>query len=326
LDNLGDQSITLKNMEYRWRQFHSSDPTLLVKALLETDLLQIASQDGRIWFSQQLIHDYYLSLKYVKSRCSTNPIPPAGVSLSTWLYWMATHWMENGVPENAGLILWYAAGSLPGYTSGSWRQLAGILRSLSPISLGIDHRRLIVIVEQFVVSLINGLVWDVRKWLCEIQRCTQIILSDSPMREENNNLTDYLTGLEQYLDAVTTSSLSTIEIALGCDLTRRYNIWYRKHAFSLLRGLNPETLIEIEWIPFVYRSKTILEILLDFARKEVNWDLRLAALDALVVWGIQEAKVLLCENEIKDLPAEYYHRAIILRGAIEGRPGYREWV
>lgn len=327
LDNSIDQGISLRTIESRWIQFHSSDPAPMVGALLEVGLLQIASQDGYIRFGQQLIHDYYLSLKHVKSRRSTNPIPPASVSLSTWLYWMATHWMECGVPENAGLILWYAAGSLPGYASGSWRQLADILRSLSSLSLGNDNLKLIALVEKFVVSLVNGLVWDARKWLCEIQYFTHVVFFDNPLREMDNILADYVKGLEQYSDAATnTCFLSTLEIALGCDRTRRINTWYRKHAFSLLKGSNPEMEIEIEWIPFVYRSKTLQEILLDFARKEDNWDLRLAALEALVVWGTQKAKVVLCENEIKDLPAEYYHRANILRGAIDGKPGYREWV
>jgi hypothetical protein len=131
-------------------------------------------------------------------------------------------------------------------------------------------------------------------------------------------------GLEQYLDAVIESFLSPIEIALGCDHSCCVNAWCKKHAFSLLRGSNPEAEIEIEWIPFVYRSTTLRAILLDFARKERNWDLRLAALEVLVAWGTQKAKDLL-HDEIRDLPAEYYHRANILRGALEEKPGYREW-
>ena len=151
-DSRVDQSISLKSVEYRWRQFHSSDPTPLVRALLDVGLLQIASQDGYIRFGQQLIYDYYLSLKHVKSRRSTNPIPPAGVSLSTWLYWMATHWMECGVPENAGLTLWYAAGSLPGYMSGTWTQLANLLRHLPQKVLSDGYFRLLASLAQEALS------------------------------------------------------------------------------------------------------------------------------------------------------------------------------
>jgi hypothetical protein len=43
-----------------------------------------------------------------------------------------------------------------------------------------------------------------------------------------------------------------------------------------------------------------------------------------VSWGIQEAKMLLTENEIIDLPNEHYHRGKILRGALEGKSDYRE--
>jgi hypothetical protein len=70
------------------------------------------------------------------------------------------------------LILWYAAGSLPGYASGSWRQLADILRSLSPIRVGIDSLNLVALVEQFIVSLVRGLVRDTKKWLYVINVST----------------------------------------------------------------------------------------------------------------------------------------------------------
>ena len=136
-ENPVDQSISLRSIELRWRQFHSSDPIPLVKALLDGELLQIAGEDGHVQFRQQLIHDFFLSMKSVTRLHSTNPNPPSGISLSTWLYWMAAHWIEYGNHENAGLVLWNAGGSLPGYMSGTWRQLAEIL-SETPISDVVD--------------------------------------------------------------------------------------------------------------------------------------------------------------------------------------------
>ncbi len=329
LDNLGDQSITLKNMEYRWRQFHSSDPTLLVKALLETDLLQIASQDGRIWFSQQLIHDYYLSLKHVKSRRSTNPIPPAGVSLSTWLYWMVTHWMENGVPENAGLILWYAAGSLPGYTSGTWRQIVNLLRHFPQKVLSHGYFRLLASLAREALSKHGSNLVKPLEWLSNLDlQSAQISPSQAinSHQETDNILLEYTAGIEDFGVVSNSDPLYTLETAIGYDRTSRNNYWHRKHAFSALRELKPTKAVYVTWLPFVSHQKTMQELILDTVRREVNWDIRLAAAEVLTAWGAQEVKLMLEEREIRDLPVEYYNRARILKGALEGIPGYIDWV
>ena len=68
------------------------------------------------------------------------------------------------------------------------------------------------------------------------------------------------------------------------------------------------------------------ELILDTASKEVNWDIRLAAAEVLTAWGTQEVKLLLEEREIRDIPVEYYNRARILKGVLEGIPGYINWV
>ena len=329
LDNPDDQSIYLKTIEYRWRQFHSSDPAPLFRVLLEADLLRIASQDGRIRFSQQLIHDYYLSLKHVKSRRSTNPIPPAGVSLSTWLYWMATHWMENGVPENAGLILWYAAGSLPGYMSGTWRQIAYLLRHLPQKVLSHGYFRLLdSLAREALLRNGSNLVKPLEQLINLDYQSAQI--SQSPVKdshpETDNILLEYTAGLEDFGVVSNSDPLYTLETAIGYDRTSRNNHWHRKHAFSALRELKPTKVVYITWLPFVSHQKTMQELLLDTIRREANWDIRLAAAEVLTAWGTQEVKIMLEEREIRDLPVEYYNRARILKGALEGIPGYIDWV
>jgi hypothetical protein len=329
LDNPGDQSITLKNMEYRWRQFHSSDPTLLVKALLETDLLQVASQDGRIRFSQQLIFDYYLSLKHVKSRRSTNPIPPAGVSLSTWLYWMATHWIECGVPKNAGLILWYAAGSLPGYMSGTWRQIANLLRHLPQKVLSDGYFRLLDSLAREALSRNGSNPVKHLEWLSNLDyQSAQISRSQiiDCHQETDNILLEYAAGIEHFGVISNSDPLYALETAIGYDRTSRNNHWHRKHAFSALRELKPTKVVYVNWLPFVSHQKTMQELILDTIRREVNWDIRLAAAEVLTFWGTQEVKLMLEEREIRDLPVEYYNRARILKGALGGIPGYIDWV
>jgi hypothetical protein len=68
------------------------------------------------------------------------------------------------------------------------------------------------------------------------------------------------------------------------------------------------------------------ELILEPIRREVNWDIRLAAAEVLTAWGTQEVKRMLEERGISDLPVEYYNRARILKGALEGVPGHIDWV
>jgi len=327
-ENTADLSIALKSIENRWRQFHSSDPSPLIKGLLESELLKIFDQDGCVRFNQHLIHDFFLSMTSVKRLHSTNPTPPAGQVLSTWLYWMATHWMECSDNSNAGLILWYVGGSLPGYASGTWLQLADILGHLPQTTMTDSHLRLLSAIVCEVVF--NNDYKEAKNihWLCESNSSSQDhqFLIEDPQKEIDFLLQDYVAGLEQFLASSKSDPIHVLEIALGYERSSKNNPWCRKHAFSALRRMHPTMEIEIRWMPFVYQQKPMREIILDFARKEANWDLRLAAMELLTAWGVQEAKPFLTENEIQDLPAEYYHRAIILRCALEGRRGYLEWV
>jgi hypothetical protein len=114
---------------------------------------------------------------------------------------MATHWIECGDPENAGLLLWYAAG-----------------------------------IEHFGV-----------------------ISNSDP--------------------------LYTLETAIGYDRTSKNNYWRRKHAFSALRELKPTKVVYVTWLPFVSHQKTMQELILDTIRREVNWDIRLAAAEVLTAWA-----------------------------------------
>ena len=327
-DNLADQSISFRSIDLRWRQFHSSDPAPLVRALLEGELLQIAGQDGRVRFSQQLIHDFFLSLMSVTRLHSTNPTSPRGVSLSTWLYWRAIHWMENGNLENAGMVLWHAGGSLPGYMSGTWRQLAYILEYLPRYVLTDSHIRSLAAIAMKTLSRNGGGTIGHLNWLFERDFTAQIsrsqVLNAQP--EIDMIIQDYIAGMEDYLILSNSDPLYILEIALGYDQTIRKNMWCRKHAFSALRGFDPKKVLEVPRMPYIYQKKTSKELILDFTKKENHWDLRLAAVELLTAWSIQEATQCVKEHEISDLPIEYYSRARILRGALEGIPGYQDWV
>lgn len=120
--------------------------------------------------------------------------------------------------------------------------------------------------------------------------------------------------------------LYILETAIGYDRTSKNNYWRRKHAFSALRELKPTKVVYVTWLPFVSHQKTLQELILDIACREVNWDIRLAAAEVLTAWGTQKVKLMLEEREIRDLPVEYYNRARILKGALEGIPGYIDWV
>jgi hypothetical protein len=93
-----------------------------------------------------------------------------------------------------------------------------------------------------------------------------------------------------------------------------------------LRRFDPEKVIEVRLLPFVYKEKKLREAVLDYTKRESNWELRLCAAELLVSWREVITHTILAENEINDLPIEYYYRARILRGALEGIPGYMDWV
>ncbi len=201
------------------------------------------------------------------------------------------------------MVLWNAGGSLPGYISGTWRQLAEILGE-TPISAVLDSYIGHISV---IVKGLNNITW-----LCEITSTSQS--------------QDYLAGLVLYMASSKSDPTHPLEIALGYDRSSRNNPWCRKHAFSALRGLHPDRKIVIRWMPFTYRQQALSKVILEYTRKDSNWDLRLAALELLAAWGIQEARTFVEEDEIKDLPVEYYQRGRILRCSLEGEEGYHEWV
>lgn len=137
---------------------------------------------------------------------------------------------------------------------------------------------------------------------------------------------EYVVGIKQFEILSKSDPLYTLEIALGLNRASRGNFWYRKHAFSALREIKPTKIVEISWLHFISHQKTMQELILDIVSKEVNWDIRLAAAEVLTAWGTQEVKLILDVCEIRDLPIEYYSRARILKGALEGIPGYMDWV
>jgi hypothetical protein len=95
-------------------------------------------------------------------------------------------------------------------------------------------------------------------------------------------------------------------------------------ACSFIRDRDPKDKIEIGWTPYLYKQKTLQEVVLDYAQKEASFEI--GSFELLLTWGIHEAKVFLVEDAIKDSPNEYYHRPRILRWALDGREGYLGWV
>lgn len=312
----------------RWKQFHSSDPSPLIHALLESNLLQIAGQDGQVQFTHSLVYDFFTSLDHVKDLHSTNPTPPNGQVFSNWLYWMVVQWLECANPRNAGLVMWYAGGTLPGYRSGTWKQLAELL-ILIPQSAQADLSfKIFGEIVQDVNNLDGEDNYGYTNWNGQYNSYSRPHLPqhDSPQDERDLLSQGHKDGLYHYLNTAHGDPALTLGIALGYDQASRNDLWCRKHAWSNLRDRNPEENVEIGWMPFIFRQQTLQEVTFDYARKESNWDLKLSAVELLAAWGIHETISLIAENKIIDLPTEYYHRAKILRCALEGKKGYQEWV
>lgn len=328
LEKALDACISLKSIEARWGQFHKSDVSRLIKAMLETNLLQINGLDGGVRFPQPLIHDYLLSMAQVKRLRSTNPIPPRGIELTNWLHWMVCHWLDSSDRDRAGTTLWNAVGILPGFNSGAWVQLGLVLADLPEEVMREPRIWLLVSIIREAAQYNLHSRYYLQGWLAENMSSPMdaSVSIDIQQSEFARILKDYGESLMRYHSIVSHDATCILEIALGYDPSCRSDHWIRKHALSALMTLNPEKEVEIRLLPFVYQPKQLCEVILDYARKENNWDLKLAACESLVSWGVQESKAILAESNITELPNEYYHRSVILRNALEGRPGYANWV
>jgi hypothetical protein len=328
LEKAPDASISLKSIEARWRQFHKSDISPLIKTLLETNLLQITGQDGRVCVAQPLIRDYLQSMAQVKQLHSTNPIPHRGIALTTWIYWIVCQWFDCGDLDRAGKTPWNAAGTLPGLNSGAWVQIALILAHLPEELLREPHIWLLTSLVRKVFRYRHDSLLGAQGWLFEnadfpIDTSFSVDIQQSKF---TRILEEYREGLMRYHSVVSHNAKCILEMALGFDPSSRSDLWIRKHAFSALKTFNPEKEVEIRILPFVYQPKQLYEIILDFAMKENNWELKLAACESLIPWGVQETKAILEESRITELPDEYYHRSKILRYALEGKPEYANWI
>ncbi len=328
LDTAHDSSISIKNIEVRWGQFHHSDVFPLIKALLETNLLQIIGQGGNVSVAHPLIRDYLFSMKHVKQLHSTSPIPPHGIALSTWLYWIVCHWLDYGDRDRAGKILWNAAGALPGFNSGAWVQLGLLLAHLPGEVMREPYTWLLTSIVREVFYYSRNSRHDVRDWLSEnadfLMDTSYSI--ESQCREFAQILEDYRESLRRYHSVICLDNPCILEMALGFDPSSRSDLWIRKHAFSSLKALTPEQEVEIRLMPYVYKQKKLYDVILDYARKENNWELKLAAAELLVSWGVQDTISILAERSITELPDEFYHRSKILYFALKGMPAYANWV
>jgi hypothetical protein len=263
----------------------------------------------------------------VKRLRSTNPIPPKGIALTTWLYWLVFHWLDEGQIGCAGKTLWNATGVLPGFGSGAWLQLGLILSHLLGEVVRDPQIWLLTSLVREVAHYSHNSLVDPQGWLSVSINFPMDASTTTFQRSECTRILDeYRESLRQFSATVSHDAAYITEMALGFDPSSRSNLWIRKHAFSALKTINPEQEIEIRVMPFVYQPKQLYEVVLDFARKENNWELKLAACESLVSWNVQETKVILAENRITELPTEYYNRSIILRSALEWSPGYVNWV
>lgn len=327
-EKIPEEGISLKNIEARWGQFHKSDISPLIKSLLEINLLQIMGQDGRVCITQPLIRDYLLSIAQVKRQRSTSPISPRRIALTTWIYWMVCHWLDARDRDHAVKTLWNVAGTFPGFNTGAWAQIGIILAHLPEDLIRDPH-----------IRLLTSIVREVSQYNCNVLPGTRSLVSENEDFIKNMDFSaddhssefaqvvdDFRESLRRHHSSASLDHSNTLEIALGFDPSSRSDLWIRKHALSTLKTLNPEKEVEIRLMPFVYQSKKLSDVILDFLMKEDNWELRLAACESLVHWSVQEIKAILAEGRIIDLPDEYYYRSIILRGALEGRQDFGLWI
>jgi len=219
LEKALDACISLKSIEARWGQFHKSDVSPLIKAMLETNLLQINGLDGGVRFPQPLIHDYLLSMALVKRLRSTNPIPPRGIALTNWLHCMVCHWLDSDDRDRVGTTLWNAVGTLPGFNSGVWAQIGLILADL-PEEVMQEPRiwLLASIVREAAQNNLHSRYY-LQGWLGKNMSSPMdaSVSIDIQQSEFARILKDYGESLRRYHSIVSHDATRILEIALGYD-------------------------------------------------------------------------------------------------------------
>jgi hypothetical protein len=241
---------------------------------------------------------------------------------------MVCHWLDAGDRDHASNALWNAAGTLPGFKSGAWAQIGMILARLPKDLIRDPHIRMLTSIVREVSRYNFDVLAGMRGLVSENEDFSKNIdLSADDRRSEFiQGVDDFRESLRRFHSAASLDYSNILDIALGFDPSSRSDLWIRKHALSTLKTLCPEKEVEIRLMPFVYKSKKLSNVILDFVIKEGNWELKLAACEPLVSWKVQEIKAILAESRIIDLPEEYYYRSIILRSALESKPGFAFWV
>jgi hypothetical protein len=256
-----------------------------------------------------------------------NPIPPlgSGIPISAWLYWLLLGYLEKGDTGSAGSALWYIQQSLPGFMSGSWSQVIAILELL-PASILEDHR--VWICASIAVEVEGTLVdYGARKEDAATRLQERIPLAPARLGHESRQVVDeYRRGMRDFLewsDREDHDADAFIALASGRNFLRSARqADIIRHGLSQMAKADPEGVIHSRGL-----TGSGQRTLAQWAKsryKNLLQDQGMEMAGVLVSWGLPEARP--CLEAAYRAQADDGHRCRALSGALQGSPGFMDWI
>jgi hypothetical protein len=314
------QPISREELETRWRSIYSENLSPLITELLDQELLV---QDGHgLRIKNSLVFDYLLAHKHIEEQTPSFLPPMDEVLPSRWVYWLLQEYYDRNEPDHAGTVLWDIQGSLPGYCSGSWEQIAAILDILPDALLSEPHIWILakIVVQRQPFIYPNG---D-RPFSPEYR--LQRRLPDKPtklIQEAYEYVSQYTDGLNQLFTSARDEGHKIYSAVWPIFWKTPIKRMLKKHALSLMRLVSPDTGLAFR-IRSLMTEITLRNILLFELQMTLSDEAKLAIAEPLIAWGVKEAGKYI--RDYSDAKKEYRFRSWMLKQAVRGWPGYADWV
>jgi|GEM_PF-6416166 len=307
-------------LEARWKSLSSENISPLIDQMLKQGLLKTI--DHQVSIADHLIFDYYLTRSKFKWQPNDLYPPSEEISPAHWLDWLLMEFHEREELEIAGTALWNFQGTLPGYLSGSWDQIVGILAVLPPTLL--QEPTIWVLAKIAINNLIHRI--SVSGYSTDLLAHLESILPIQPERDLERSkelIKEYNSGLDQF-QAHGISEDEIVQMAISGNLSQTREKWsINRHVISSLRYVSPDYGLVRRFFSKEINKQTLGEYMLRRFSKTDSWEEALALAELFAQWKIKDF-----QKYIQSLQTDHQAdlRLWILRNAVKGSRGFVEWV
>jgi hypothetical protein len=316
---------------YGSQRHYRSELSLLLDQLLSCGLL---GSDGlNIKIAQPVINDFSLTLGYLKNYGFPTLLPQGSeLTFSRWLYWTLDHLIAENRLDDAGRFLYRIQGSLPGYASRSWREIAIVLGLIPDFAL---REPLIWIILTAAMAALEGQgnLWegDFMRAIINLNlRIPTTPIPDIP-EEILKNKCKFQDGIRQYL-ALKESKEKLHYRTNYCELfelilekprkSSGENKWLNVHFLSDLRNIDTEEYNSLITSSTSPSRKTLMK-----QARASDAIMRLAVAELLATRKDPILLEILDFEQVSDfLPSEITTRETILEMGFQFPHEYGEWI